>query len=239
MPVRIGTVERAAHLTLFVALFSLGCGDDCPTGQTRCGDVCVDLSTDGANCGGCGITCGDATCRAGACSTMCATSEVACGAMCCPTDVGCDATGAACAPLDAGRDGGPADAYRPPPPCPTAVPVEGEACEELDQRCTYLECPGAGVTRADCHASGWILTMLPCESYACDFGAGGAATCTESQLCVARMGGAFLVECVDNPCGSGPIEESCACSICGATDDCQVDGLSVTCTIQCDPGPCP
>jgi hypothetical protein len=237
-PMQTGMRWIARAAVSFSILVS-GCGGDCPAGETRCGDVCVSLETDDANCGACGVGCGDSTCVAGACVGACGATEVVCGARCCPRETGCDATGTTCAPADAGPDGGPADTYRPPPPCPTAVPVEGEACEARDQRCTYQDCPGDGVTRADCQASGWVLTTLPCESYPCDFGAGGMETCTEAELCVARMGGAFLVECVDNPCESGPIEESCACSICGATDECQVDGLSVTCIIQCEPGPCP
>jgi hypothetical protein len=49
-----------------------GLDDDCDgvadNGITRCGDVCVDLQTSSANCGGCGIACGGGTsCVRGAC----------------------------------------------------------------------------------------------------------------------------------------------------------------------------
>jgi hypothetical protein len=40
----------------------------CVFGQTNCGGVCVDASSDHGNCGGCGFVClGGQTCRAGSC----------------------------------------------------------------------------------------------------------------------------------------------------------------------------
>jgi hypothetical protein len=40
----------------------------CGTGSNRCGNACVNLSTDPANCGSCGTRCGlGEFCEAGAC----------------------------------------------------------------------------------------------------------------------------------------------------------------------------
>jgi Stigma-specific protein, Stig1 len=48
----------------------------CPAGQTACGDACADLSSDPANCGGCGQTCqGGGACDNGQCATSPPTPE--------------------------------------------------------------------------------------------------------------------------------------------------------------------
>ena len=45
-----------------------GCLDSCPSDWTNCNHVCLHLSDDARNCGGCGITCGLGTCSGGSCS---------------------------------------------------------------------------------------------------------------------------------------------------------------------------
>ncbi len=48
----------------------------CVSGMTRCGGVCVDTATDGANCGACGRTCGASqTCTAGTCACASGTGD--------------------------------------------------------------------------------------------------------------------------------------------------------------------
>src|SRR5215211_9246752 len=43
----------------------------CANGQTECTGVCADLETDGSNCGGCGVRCGDnGVCEGGRCLGM-------------------------------------------------------------------------------------------------------------------------------------------------------------------------
>jgi hypothetical protein len=58
----------------------------CPNGETNCGDVCVDLATDAANCGACGKVCEIDVCVHGACGC---TTSLDCPATCggCGTSV--------------------------------------------------------------------------------------------------------------------------------------------------------
>jgi protein-tyrosine-phosphatase len=73
----------------------------CPAGQVVCGDRCVDVATDVANCGGCGLACGTLEkCTAGACA--CEPSATRCGDKCfaLATDTShCGACDTACASL--------------------------------------------------------------------------------------------------------------------------------------------
>jgi hypothetical protein len=55
----------------------------CELGQTRCGEVCVRLNSDPANCGMCGFVCDPMdVCFIGACAPMCEAPLVACGRSC-------------------------------------------------------------------------------------------------------------------------------------------------------------
>ncbi len=55
-------------LPALLAAVASGCGSDCATGLTKCGETCVDLKTSNANCGACGTACGASDiCSASAC----------------------------------------------------------------------------------------------------------------------------------------------------------------------------
>jgi len=55
----------------------------CTSGLTLCGTVCVDLATDAANCGDCGVVCPEGQfCSSGTCATTCADGLIACGQSC-------------------------------------------------------------------------------------------------------------------------------------------------------------
>ena len=69
-----------------VALLSASCGKskpDCQGGAVVCGGVCVELSSDNLNCGGCGNACPQGmVCSSGACALTCAPGLVNCGGKC-------------------------------------------------------------------------------------------------------------------------------------------------------------
>ena len=71
-----------------------GGGDPCPVeGQTRCGELCVDTSSNPLACGSCGVACSDGrVCVEGECEEP----ESDCRTLGCPQGSICDAQTAAC-----------------------------------------------------------------------------------------------------------------------------------------------
>jgi glucosylceramidase len=62
----------------------------CADGQAACGPRCIDVTSDPANCGGCGIPCfATETCLAGVC--QCLSGALACNGSCASPDGGADA----------------------------------------------------------------------------------------------------------------------------------------------------
>jgi glucosylceramidase len=60
-------------------------GIACPAGQVACAQVCLDVTTDPANCGGCGIPCfAGQTCQGGVC--LCASGLPTCNGVCAVPD---------------------------------------------------------------------------------------------------------------------------------------------------------
>jgi hypothetical protein len=64
----------------------------CPTGQLNCGGACVDPTTNGNNCGGCGKACAG-RCSMGLC---CGANQNACAGACYNTNSDATHCGAAC-----------------------------------------------------------------------------------------------------------------------------------------------
>ncbi|MFY2562451.1 MXAN_6577-like cysteine-rich protein [Corallococcus terminator] len=77
----------AALVSLLSCLLLTGCPNEgavCSEGLTRCGDTCVDLTSESANCGECGNTCGAGQlCAQSAC--RCQQGATACGGACVDT----------------------------------------------------------------------------------------------------------------------------------------------------------
>jgi stigma-specific protein Stig1 len=75
-------------------------GGSCPLYQELCGDGCIPISSDPANCGGCGVACGEGlVCSAGTCAGSCPIGLDACGRSCvdrATDDANCGACGHAC-----------------------------------------------------------------------------------------------------------------------------------------------
>ncbi len=64
-------------LLVFGACATESDGDECPTGQDRCGTQCVNTNTDNDNCGGCGNVCATgSTCVSGTCEESDCTAEI-------------------------------------------------------------------------------------------------------------------------------------------------------------------
>jgi hypothetical protein len=97
---------------LAVLLLSAGCVDssapepevDCSAPEVACGVECADLLTDPANCGACGLTCGESgVCSEGECLAECPLGRTRCGGTCRDLTTEAAHCGACDAPCAKGR----------------------------------------------------------------------------------------------------------------------------------------
>jgi hypothetical protein len=113
--------------------------------------------------------------------------------------------------------------------CPGAAPADGQACTVAGS-CFYEDCAGSGRTVATCVNGAWAVETGPCTGVFCQ-----SQTCAVGQLCVIRAGGALLVDCASNTCGSAAIGCGCLQSCAGT---CTATGsLQTGITIQCNTCP--
>src|SRR5437868_14393832 len=104
-------MDKAGWRTVLAAL-AAGCGVDplpttstdlalsCSAPMALCGGACVDTTSDGNNCGACGVTCERGTwCGMGRCDVACPAGQAACGDRCVTLEsdrAHCGACGTAC-----------------------------------------------------------------------------------------------------------------------------------------------
>ena len=113
--------------------------------------------------------------------------------------------------------------------CPAARPGAGVLCSGTPT-CFYEDCAGSGRTVASCVNGAWSVETGPCTGVVCQ-----SQICQPGEICVIRAGGALLVECAQNACGTGAVSCGCLQSCFGA---CTVGGsLASGVTIQCNTCP--
>jgi outer membrane protein assembly factor BamB len=170
----------------------------CAEPSTQCADACVDTRYDPANCGGCGVTCGDGLiCSSGACRFACLAGTTSCNGQC--VDVlgdaaNCGACGQACAPGEGCSDGACAAA------CPEGLDSCGGDCVNL--AASHAHCGGCGEACAPDEV---------CSQAACaDECGGGLAECAGG--CVDLASDAANCNACGNACGA---DEVCSGGACG------------------------
>jgi hypothetical protein len=109
--------------------------------------------------------------------------------------------------------------------CPTEPPASGAACSGTGN-CFYENCAAAGRTVASCTGNAWSVETGPCTNVFCQ-----SMTCGPGQVCMMLGGGALLISCVENSCGTAAITcgclQSCAgsCVVSGSAHD----GVTINC----------
>jgi hypothetical protein len=164
----------------------------CPGGQSQCGDACADVSSDAANCGGCGQACAPGnTCCQGACADL--TSDAAhCGSCdnACQNAKSCLSGTCACTPEQTTCAGDCADLKTDMNNCGTC----GHACSNAYcfsgacHACKPYEqaCPGGCVSNTDpnnCGSCGNSCNGQPCTGGVC-----GSNTCNGMSYTCATAG---------------------------------------------------
>ncbi len=182
-------------------------GPSCPTGQSACGQACVDLRADNANCGRCGNACGaGATCQTGVCT--CAAGLSDCGSGCvdlqasgshCGSCANACGTGTICSAGSCVRGS-----------CPGGQTSCNGAC--VDTSTSALNCGGCGMAcPAGSSCSGG---KCGCGSGLVSCGGGCVDTSSNSQHC----GGCNAACSAGSACVSGVCKISCAAgtTLCGS-----------------------
>ena len=176
---------------------------DCAaSGLTDCGGVCVDISSDPFNCGGCGLACDSGVCEGGGCSAVnvdvgCVSPFVDCGGGC--ADLSSD-------PLNCGGCG---------IGCESGV-CEGGSCLQVSLGCVspLVECAGLCADLSsdpfNCGGCGVV-----CDSGVCE---GGACSAVVASIgCVSPLVecGGLCADLTSDPDNCGACGNVCASGVCG------------------------
>lgn len=159
----------------------------CPIGLVVCGDACVDVTNDPANCGSCGMACvPGTTCSEGQCGGACPVGLVVCGADCvdltndtencgvcgeaCPSGTACSEGVCAGDVEDTGALLPPEDIAPPEEYCECYM-VEAHYCEAKELECEApSDCPETwsceeiGVGGGSCTITGDVVVCEDGES---------------------------------------------------------------------------
>jgi hypothetical protein len=224
MHIRVSTLLA---ILLLAACFggddeSSGGGGTSAAGSSGSGGASGHTITGGGS-GGAGGTTATAGASGGASGTgaggCCPCPDQPQSAGCIECDLFCPdgSSGAGGASGSGGAGGSGTGGVSAPNPCPDTPPTDGTPCTEAEAAlCTYVDCNGAGWTNARCQApvvAMWLVQNKPCEPVTCS---GGDLVCEPGQVCVETRGGPLGIECMDNPCGTGP--QGCDCP--GVCDTC-------------------
>jgi Stigma-specific protein, Stig1 len=201
----------------------------CPTGQTRCGDRCVDLQTNERHCGSCRNRCGsNQTCCQGRCVNL-KRSERHCGSCSNRCAEGQECVGGVC------QGGCPSGTT----PCGTGTSV---TCCQTGQECV------GGVCQDVCPSG-----TTPCGTQCCQTGTScvNGTCCPETQVCGTQccQTGASCVNGTCCPeaqvCGTSAtlacctVEEQCEAGVCGPVCESLLpNGESCTAASECCSGNC-
>jgi hypothetical protein len=122
----------------------------CPEGQAACGGVCIDITADSANCGGCGFVCaGGESCSSGVCLAPAPSSDLKCAAQ------GLTNCGGYCSNTysDSANCGTCGNSCAPGAICSSGVCQGG--CLVLGSQCVYgvNECCGGACLNGICQCS--------------------------------------------------------------------------------------
>lgn len=209
-------MREAVVTALFSLVVAAGCSDtkpDCRGDATVCGDTCVSLRTDVANCGACGNVCpAGQTCSQGACACPTARPD-ACGdgasAFCTDLDtdpLNCGECGTACGAGKVCSAGG----------CTQTCSAGQEACPPVDP--TYC-----ASTRVDVNNCGACGAECPAAGQACS---DGTCSCPGTLPVVCSAGGGSACTNLDfDPSNCGTCGNACA-----ATSACHGGECGPVCT---------
>jgi len=184
----------------------------CATTETRCGERCVDVQTDGSHCGGCGNTCGaTTTCRAGMCVPTCGATEALCGspARCVNTQTDGDHCGGCGAVCPAGQVCGAGVCARScTAPAVACAAADGSmACADLQtDRANCGRCNTACAAGQTCVAGVCITPRAECPSGQTD-----CAPTDPAPMCVDTAASATRCGRCGNACAMGQVCTAGAC----------------------------
>jgi hypothetical protein len=200
----------------------------CAAGGKLCGGTCIDVATDEANCGDCGVTC-DAgeVCDAGVCG--CPVGQMVCGGVCTDTLTNSDHCGACDDPCATGVSctngacGCPVNQMQCPGEC-ADLQTDNANCGQCDRICSggktcvtgncactgtnILECSGACIDKTTNNSHCGMCDMACNGGKTCQ---GGSCQCTGGM--VSCSGTCYDVTADRNHCGSG-------CSVCSTSQLC-------------------